>query len=80
MGCEQRSSKFELFDFKRRGDEKRKPGERLNGDYVLLTVNHGDGSVMVWLCLRGGQGDLYKRKISFSFAKTCHIIRFTQNW
>ena len=32
--------------------ERKKHGERLNDECVLLTFNPGDGSVIVWDCLR----------------------------
>ena len=43
-------SEFELFDCESKVSVKRKPGERLNDERVLLTVKHFGGSVMVWWC------------------------------
>lgn len=43
-------SKFELLNKKKRTHVWRKPNEALKKQYVLPTVKHGGGSIMIWAC------------------------------
>lgn len=52
-------SKFELLNKKKRTHVWRKPNEALKKQYVLPTVKHGGGSIMIWACFsRYGVGNL----------------------
>ena len=46
-------SKFEMFGSKRCVVVRRRVGERMISAYVVPTMKHGGGGVMVWWCFAG---------------------------
>lgn len=70
-------TKFEYFGIKRKVYVRRKPGERLYDECVVLTVKHCSGNVIVWGCFAGERaGDFIQVKgiVKNSIIRICKYM------